>query len=285
MYIVKYILISMHVFKKIILFFYLFIGSFAFSQTELGLFMGTSFFHGDVGYNSLNFGNTDKLFINAKAAIGLNFRKNLNSRIAVNFSLKRGEISSFDSNSEDLFITQRNLDFQSNITEISSNFEFNFSPYKIGSEKFNKSLYVFTGISGFKFNPKGYYNGTWVELQPLGTEGQGSFLYPEREKYKLFAIGIPIGIGYKLNLNNFLALNIAWSWTLTKTDYIDDVSLDYINPNLLSEQAQNLADKSYSGFEEGSQRGNSENMDKFGFFGVSFVYKIPKKSFCSQINY
>ena len=40
--------------------------------------------------------------------------------------------------------------------------------------------------------------------------------------------------------------------------------------------AQNLADKSYSGFLEGSQR-NSENMDKFGFFGFSIVYKIPKK--------
>ena len=162
---------------------------------------------------------------------------------------------------------------------------FNFSNYKIGSKKFNKSIYVFTGISGFKFNPKGYYNGNWIELQPLGTEGQGSFLYPEREKYKLFTIGVPIGVGYKFNLNNNLALNIAWSWTLTKTDYIDDVSLDYVNSNLLSEQAQNLADKSYSGFTDGSQRGNSENMDKFGFFGISLVYKIPKKTFCSEINY
>ena len=275
----------MHKLKKILLIFYLLLGTFTFSQTELGLFTGTSFFHGDVGYNSLNFGNTDKLFLNSKVAIGLNFRKNLNSRIAFNFCIKRGRITSYDRDSEDLFITQRNLDFQSNITEMSSNFEFNFSPYKIGSEKFNKSLYIFTGISGFKFNPKGYYNSNWVDLQPLGTEGQGSFLYPEREKYKLFSIGLPIGIGYKLNLNSNLALNISWSWTLTRTDYIDDVSLNYVNPNLLTEQAQNLADKSFSGFVEGSQRGNSENMDKFGFFGVSLVYKIPKKTFCSQINY
>ncbi len=275
----------MHIFKKILLIFYLFIGTFAFSQTELGLFLGTSVFHGDVGYNSLNFGNTDKLFINSKAALGLNFRKNLNPRISVNLTLKTGQINSYDRDSEDLFIIQRNLDFQSNITELSSHFEFNFSPYRIGSKKLNKCVYIFTGISGFKFNPKGYYNGAWVELQPLGTEGQNSFLYPEREQYKLFAIGVPIGVGYKLNLNSNLALNIAWSWTLTKTDYIDDVSLDYVNTNLLSEQAQNLAHKSYSEFIAGSQRGNSENMDKFGFFGISLVYKIPKKTFCSQINY
>ena len=275
----------MYIFKKILLVFFLFTAPFSFSQTELGLFIETSFFHGDVGYNSLNFGNTDKLFINPKLAIGLNFRENLNPRIAFNFTLKRGQIISYDKDSEDLFIIQRNLDFQSDIIEISSNFEFNFSPYKIGSKKFNKSLYIFTGISGFKFKPQGFYNGSWVDLQPLGTEGQGSFLYPEREKYKLFSVGIPLGIGYKLNINNNLALNIAWSWTLTKTDYIDDVSLDYVNTNLLSEQAQDLADKSFLGFSEGDQRGNSENMDKFGFFGVSFVYKIPKKSFCSQINY
>jgi len=258
---------------------------FMLSQTEIGLFMGTSFFHGDVGYNALSFGNTDKLFLNSKAALGLIFRQNINTRIGLNLYIKKSEISSYDSNSEDLFIVMRNLDFKSNLLEFAANFEFNFSPYQIGSKKFNTSIYVFTGISGFKFNPTGYYDGNWIELQPLGTEGQGTFLYPEREKYNLFSIGIPIGLGYKFNLKNNIALNISWSWTLTRTDYIDDVSLDYVNPNILSEQAQNLANKSSTFFSEGSQRGNSQNMDKFGFFGISIVYKIPKKTFCSQINY
>ena len=275
----------MKILKKIILLLFFLLSSFSFSQTEIGFYFGTSFFHGDVGYNSLTFGNTNKLFTNSTISLGLNFRQNINTRFSYNFKLQRGKITSYDSNSEDLFIVQRNLDFQSNITEFSSNIEFNFSHYKIGSKKLNKTLYVFSGISGFKFNPKGYYNGSWIELQPLGTEGQGSFLYPDREKYNLFSLGIPIGVGYKLNLNNYLALNISWSWTLTTTDYIDDVSLDYVNPNLLSSQAQNLADKSYSGFLEGAQRGNSENKDKFGFFGFSVVYKIPKKTFCSQINF
>jgi len=281
----------MDILKKILLFFYLFSSTFSFSQTEIGLFLGTGIFHGDVGYNSLKFGNIDRLFLNSNAkikkdiAFGLIFRENLNNRMAMTIAIKKGVISAYDVNSEDLFIVQRNLDFKSNILELSSNFEFNFSNYRIGSKKFNKTLYVFTGISGFKFNPTGYYNGEWVELQPLGTEGQGSFLYPDREKYKLFSIGIPIGIGYKFNIKTNFALNISWSWTLTRTDYIDDVSLDYVNPNILSEQAQNLANKSNSIFPEGFQRGNSENMDKFGFFGISVVYKIPKKTFCSQINY
>ena len=87
------------------------------------------------------------------------------------------------------------------------------------------------------------------------------------------------------SIPNDFALNISWAWTLTRTDYIDDVSLDYVNPNILNEQAQNLANKSNSMFTEGFQRGNSNNNDKFGFFGITIVYKIPKNTFCSQINY
>ena len=31
----------------------------------------------------------------------------------------------------------------------------------------------FVGVGGFYFNPKAKYEGKWVSLQPLGTEGQG----------------------------------------------------------------------------------------------------------------
>ena len=124
-------------------FLYFFLTTFSFSQTEIGLFIGTGVFHGDVGYNSLKFGNTNKLFTNSEPAIGMSFRKNINKRIAFRFDLKRGIISSYDKDSEDLYLVQRNLDFQSVITEFSSNFEFNFSPYKIGSKKYNKTIYIF----------------------------------------------------------------------------------------------------------------------------------------------
>ena len=274
--------------KKTIFIIIIFFSSFnyIFSQQEVSVFIGTSFFHGDVGYNSLEFGNTDKLFQNGKTAWGLSFRNNFNERFSINLTFKKGVISAYDSQSEDSFFIERNLDFQSNISEFSANIEFNFSHYKIGSNKFNKALYVFTGISGFKFNPTGTSNeGNWINLQPLGTEGQGSSIYPDKEKYSLFGIGVPIGLGYKININQNMALNFSWSWTLTFTDYIDDVSTQYVNPSILSPSAQEMADKSSFGFEDGYQRGNSQNNDKFGFVGVSIVYKIPRKSFCSDISY
>ena len=258
----------------------------SFSQQEISLFLGTSFFHGDVGYNSLQFGNIDKLFLNSKPAWGLSFRNNFNERFSINLSFKKGVISAYDNQSEDLFLVNRNLDFQSKISQLSTSVEFNFSHYKIGSNRFNKTLYVFTGISGFKFNPQGLSeDNTWVDLQPLGTEGQGSIVYPDREKYSLFEIGIPIGIGYKININKNIALNFSWSGTMTFTDYIDDVSTEYVNPNILSPLGEEMVDKSIFGFENGFQRGNSQNNDKFGFVGINIVYKIPRKSFCSDISY
>tara|TARA_B100001250_G_C19712496_1_gene749855 strand:+ start:108 stop:938 length:831 start_codon:yes stop_codon:yes gene_type:complete len=268
----------------IIIFFSCF--NYTFSQQEVSVFLGTSIFHGDVGYNSLKIGNTDKLFLNSQLAWGLSFRNNFNERFSINLSFKRGVISAYDNQSEDLFLVNRNLDFRSKVSEFSTNIEFNFSHYIIGSKKFNKALYVFTGISGFIFNPQGLTEqNTWVDLQPLGTEGQGSVVYPDRDKYSLFSIGVPIGLGYKININTNIALNLSWSWTMTFTDYIDDVSTQYVNPNILSPLAQQMADKSTFGTENGLQRGNSQNNDKFGFVGISFVYKIPKKSFCSDISY
>ena len=271
------------IFTIIIFFSYL---NHRFSQQEISLFLGTSFFHGDVGYNSLQFGNIDKLFLNSKPAWGLSFRNNFNERFSINLSFKKGVISAYDNQSEDLFLVNRNLDFQSKISQLSTSVEFNFSHYKIGSNRFNKTLYVFTGISGFKFNPQGLSeDNTWVDLQPLGTEGQGSIVYPDREKYSLFEIGIPIGIGYKININKNIALNFSWSGTMTFTDYIDDVSTEYVNPNILSPLGEEMVDKSIFGFENGFQRGNSQNNDKFGFVGINIVYKIPRKSFCSDISY
>ena len=109
----------------IIIFFSCF--NYTFSQQEVSVFLGTSIFHGDVGYNSLKIGNTDKLFLNSQLAWGLSFRNNFNERFSINISFKKGVISAYDYQSEDLFLVNRNLDFRSKISELATNIEFNFS--------------------------------------------------------------------------------------------------------------------------------------------------------------
>ena len=67
--------------------------------------------------------------------------------------------------------------------------------------KYYFSPYVFTGISMFSFNPQAKHGDTWFELQPLGTEGQGTIAYPDKKKYSLTQLCIPFGTGIKYDLS------------------------------------------------------------------------------------
>ena len=64
--------------------------------------------------------------------------------------------------------------------------EFNFLPFQPGNPLYTWTPYVYSGISIFHFNPQAENkNGEWVNLQELGTEGQGTTFFPEKEKYSL----------------------------------------------------------------------------------------------------
>ena len=95
-----------------------------------------------------------------------------------------------------------------------------------------------------------------------------------------------LGLGYKINVYDFITININLSWRFTFTDYIDDVSTVYVNKNLLSELGAELADLSEIGLSPGTQRGNPNNNDKFGFLGVTIIYSIKDpQNECNNIVY
>ena len=86
---------------------------------------------------------------------------------------------------------KRNLSFKSSIIEIGPIIEVNFFPYKLGQAdtelaKFG-TPYFFAGITYMRMNPKAEYEGEWIELQPLGTEGQGTS-QNNRNLYFIFKI-------------------------------------------------------------------------------------------------
>ena len=251
------------------------------SQTnEIGIFIGESIFHGDVGkeFNSLNSetGNT----------FGFTYKRNFDYYLSLSIGIKHGQIFAIDKNSNDPFKQNRNLSFKSNITDFSLISELNFRPYLSRNEDVFYTPYLYTGISRFIFNPRGMDSGgTWYNLMPLGTEGQQSGFFPGRPPYKLSGIAIPLGFGYKIKALNFLTLIIEMGFRITFTDYLDDVSTTYIDNVYLQGIASELADKSPLGQPEGAQRGNPYNTDKFGFFGISIFYSIkdPKKE-CNHIT-
>ncbi len=94
------------------------------------------------------------------------------------------------------------------------------------------SPYLLAGVGYFSYNPQGQVPGTnnWVDLQPLSTEGQGFPEYPDRKPYKLQQINIPVGLGFKYEVNPLFNLRLEGIYRILNTDYLDDVSTTYVTP-------------------------------------------------------
>jgi len=129
---------------------------------------------------------------------------------------------------------ERNLSFQSAITEVSAEFELyplqTFWEY----EESRCRPFISSGIGFFHFNPKAQLNGKWYNLNPLHLEGQGFPEYPERKNYKLTQPYIPLTIGLRYRLTNNYFISLSGCFRKTFTDYIDDVSTTYIAPALFN---------------------------------------------------
>lgn len=247
-------------------------------SAEIGIFLGGSYYIGDL--NPLgHFGQF------TKPAGGVVFRYNFNPRMAVRGNILVGSLEAHDEFSPSAAQNQRNLNFRSPLQELSGQLEFNFLDYMIGNEKKKFTPYIFIGLAVFQFSPKGQLGNNWVNLQPLGTEGQGLVGGASKKKYKLTQMSLPFGVGVKANLSKNIGLTIEWGMRKTFTDYLDDVSKRYYDPAVLAAargaQAALLSDPSigvdpnYSNV--GRQRGNPTTKDWYSFAGIVLSIKLKAK--------
>jgi hypothetical protein len=243
---------------------------------EVGGMVNTAYYIGDIN-------TTNHLPTQFNLGGGLIYRYNFNDRVAFKGSILYGRIYAHDEDAESEWQQNRNLSFRSDIFEFSGQIEINFLTYEIGDEKRPSSPYIFAGLSLFRHNPQAEFNDRWVDLQPLGTEGQGIEGFEDR--YNLTQISIPFGIGFKFNIWNNLAGAVEWGMRRTFTDYLDDVSTTYVNPTLLEEEngplAALLADRSLEPLAPDNtnteyQRGETNREDWYIFTGLMLTYKIGK---------
>ncbi|MEM8907340.1 MAG: DUF6089 family protein [Bacteroidota bacterium] len=239
---------------------------------EVGLMIGASNYEGDLSPSSV----MDKLG-NTRPAIGGFARLNFNNYLAAKFSANFASIRADDA---DAGGTQagRNLDFKSNILEFALTGEFNILGYQPYNLERVFSPYLFAGIALYRFNPKAEFQGESVELQPLGTEGQGLPQYPERVAYNLTQFSIPFGGGLKYALNDAWNIGIEVGLRRVFTDYLDDVSTTYVNDAELLEArgpvALALANRSGEPANTGDPRGNPSNNDWFIIGGLTVSYNF-----------
>ncbi len=240
---------------------------------EGGLFLGVSNYAGDLSPSFF-------LIKEAHPAFGPVVRYNVNRYVSFKGNLFYGTISGNDVNQVKQSLQVRNLSFKSNILELGVTAEYNIFGFDGGGNRF--SPYVFAGIAVYRFNPKTLYQGQWVALQPLGTEGQGTPVFPNRKPYSLTQLSMPLGAGIKYAIGRGWNLGLEVGYRKTYTDYLDDVSKSYVDTDIIAAYngATAAALSNRTGevlpepldFNEQNERGNAKYMDWYMFGGITLTY-------------
>ena len=267
---------------------------------EVGLNVGATWFLGDLG-GARGEGSSflkDTNFKLTKPILGPYFRFHLNEFLSFGVNVNFGQLEGSDAaikprsdTSPEFYRYIRNLHFISNFYEGHFLVEFHPINLELLSGDFLQ-VYGAVGLGFFHFNPKTKYvdpltgQEQMVQLQPLGTEGQG---LPEtgRSKYNLTELNIPMGVGVRWILRNKFVFGFEALHRMTATDYIDDVSTIYADPawfysNYETPMADMIAslarrsveidpDEVYGRITEpGKIRGDSSDNDSYYSFTVKF---------------
>ena len=261
------------------------------SSLDFGPYLGGSNYMGEFtdGYMPL--------WNKTKFAGGLICRYNYGPYLTFKGTAIYGKIEGSDKNfASDAYRGRRNLSFKSDIVEFSVQGEWNIRGYEQTKASYGWSPYLFAGVSVFRFNPKAQFNyqsymmdaslqaqdGDWIELQPLGTEGQETTKFNDKRRYSLTQLSVPVGLGAKWQLDDYWAFGFEFGVRKTFTDYLDDVSSIYVDNIIVGgasgPMAVALKDRSMevgqTPFENGDVRGNSATKDWYVIGGLTLTYRI-----------
>lgn len=218
-------------------------------RREIFYTTGISAFLGDLGgtnKDGKDYSPADLDLNQSRTAFGLGYRYRLKKHINVvgkfSYLIVRGD----DQQTKNIYRNNRNLNFKSNIFELSGRAEFGIQKTRRGGGSYGVQknyakykniqhyLYGFIGLGVFYFNPYGRNEaGNWVALRPLHTEGQG--LPGGPKQYKNYSISIPVGGYYKLVLKKIWSIGVEVGYRKTFTDYIDDVGSLYYPKSQLTQ--------------------------------------------------
>jgi hypothetical protein len=242
------------------------------SQVQIGLFGGISNYVGDM---------TEKAYKNSNGAFGINASYQILSRFNLRAGFTFAKVNGADSLIAQEDVRLRNLSFQSNISEFSLVGEFN--TFNMDYKRW--SPYVFAGVAVYHFNPYTFdQQNNKVYLKPLRTEGEGLPGYAK--SYSLTQLALPFGGGIKYNISETVRIAVEVGMRKLFTDYLDDVSGNYADPNdLLTNVGQQSLDLSYREDElvngdpnyppKGETRGSPKFKDYYYLTGIHLTFTLP----------
>jgi len=268
--------------------------------------IGASNFLGELGgLNKIgtHYSPADLEFTQTRTAFTLGYRYKIAKVINLNANFNHLLLKGDDALTKEPFRNNRNLNFRSNVFELSGRVEFMIMNLKAGnrygirrtlSRRMKNQSWdfgAFVGIGGFYFNPVGRdASGNKHKLKKLHTEGQG--LPGGPAQYSNFSACIPFGLCFNSYFNRTIAVGVELNFRKTFTDYIDDVSTVYYDKTALLD-AYGPTSVQMSDPNKGTipgatapdaagnwaQRGNPKHKDAYMSLQITVGYIIkPKRS-------
>jgi opacity protein-like surface antigen len=262
------------------------IGLLLLSEARSQSFYGT-FFTGGANYQG-EIQEFSFAFRGMRSATGFGGHFRLRDQLWVSTEVMVGHLSGRDSevrsNPSNL---DRNLSFETGIQELSLQLRLNILP----GLKQPFVPYVTGGAAVFRIDPF-VQDGAGQKqfLYPLSTEGQGLAAYPDRKMPQRVNLCLPLGAGLEFRVSPTVRVDLEILFRKSFTDYIDDVSRSYPDPDiLLAARGPAAVELSYRGderpggrssFPGGEQRGNPNRMDWYHTFNLRFKYAFlePRES-------
>ncbi|MBX2961347.1 MAG: hypothetical protein KF687_02475 [Cyclobacteriaceae bacterium] len=221
--------------------------------SALGVSLNSLNYFGDLAPTPKKF-STDISY--TRPALGVSFTHRFGPRYQLTGGFMYGGIRGSDFESADpndfdngAFRYVRNLSFRNRIKELSVVGQVDlFENQATYISRVPWTPYLYAGVAVFHHNPQAQVPqtdllgnpfsdaGQWVDLKPLATEGKS---------YSLIQFAIPFGIGARFRINEVMDLSAELGFRYTFTDYLDDVSTDYVDLNMLaSEKAKAMSYRS-----------------------------------------
>jgi hypothetical protein len=236
------------------------------SQGRFSVYFGVGgmYYLGDLKETAFPDFKTVKLAINA----GVHY--DINTRWGVQLNYLHGSLTGDDSRSSNTSMQLRDLKFYTKIDEITLRFTFNILREKVG----RVVPYLTVGGGVFHYNPLRF----GVALQPLGTEGQYAAGGGYAKAYSLWQPVIPAGLGVRYRFHCNWGVKLEAVYHVIFTDYLDDVSTDYLAPDILATSPHGSETVYYSDPSGGlaqtqrDTRGNPAQKDSYIDVCLSLIY-------------
>ncbi len=223
---------------------------------EVGATGGISAYMGDL--------NTDKVFNKIWGGGGVMLRYNHNEHISARVNAYHTVLRGSDKRESQPYVILppgKKFEFKTTLYELSFQAEINFLPFVTGDIYTRFTPYLFAGLGGIYFDPRGYRDLNASGLVKIDFDENPPDEWGNEKKpneYSNLSIISIIGYGFKFNLSNNFIAGFEWGVRYAGAPFFKKYGTDYLDMVSL--------------------KGNPKTNDWYSVLGLTFTYKFLDRS-------